>query len=65
MFSTYLRLRVPVWASTRDVIRATYGRMRPGARSHAHRSGRHSIICEMLQHHAHAQAVHERTLCKY
>ena len=60
MFSTYLRLRVPVWASTRDVIRATYGRMRPSARQHAHRSGRHSIIREMLGHHAAAQAVHER-----
>jgi hypothetical protein len=65
MFSTYLRLRVPVWASTREVIRATYGRMRPDARSHACRPGRHSIIREMLQHHTHAQAVHERTLCKY
>ena len=58
MFSTYLRLRVPVWASTREVIRATYGRMRPSARQHAHRPGRHSIIREMLQHHARAQEVH-------
>jgi hypothetical protein len=58
MFSTYLRLRVPVWASTRDVIRATYGRMRPGARTAANRAARHSIIREMLGHHARAQEVH-------
>ena len=62
MFSTYLRLRVPVWASTREVIRATYGRMRPSARQHAHRPGRHAIIREMLGHHAAAQAVHERAM---
>jgi hypothetical protein len=60
MFSTYLRLRVHTQASTREVIRALYGRMRPGARSHAHRSGRHSIIREMLGHHAAAQALHAR-----
>lgn len=60
MFATYLRLRVPVWASARDVIRALYGRMRPDARAHAHRAARHSIIREMLGYHARAQAVHER-----
>jgi hypothetical protein len=60
MFSTYLRLRVPVWASTREVIRATYGRMRPDARTWPHRAARHSIIREMLGHHAQAQNLHER-----
>ena len=60
MFSTYLRLNVPVWASTRAVIRATYGRLRPSARAHAHRAPRHAIIREMLGHHARAQALHER-----
>ena len=60
MFSTYLRLKQPVWASARDVIRATYGRMRLDARSRAHRAGRHAIIREMLGHHAAAQAVHAR-----
>ena len=59
MFSTYLRLNVPVWASTRAVIRATYGRLRPSARAHAHRAPRHAIIREMLGHHARAQALHE------
>lgn len=58
MFSTYLRLRVHTHASTRDVIRALYGRMRPDARAHGHRLARHSIIREMLQHHAHAQGIH-------
>lgn len=58
MFSTYLRLRLPVWASSREVIRALYGRMRPDARTHAHRAARHSIIREMLGHHAQAQNLH-------
>lgn len=58
MFSTYLRLRVHTHASARDVIRALYGRMRPDARTHAHRAARHSIIREMLGHHARAQNLH-------
>lgn len=62
MFSTYLRLKQPVWASARDVIRAIYGRMRPDARFRAHRAARHAIIREMLGHHAAAQAVHARAM---
>lgn len=58
MFSTYLRLKVHTHASARDVIRATYGRMRADARLRVHRPARHSIIREMLQHHAAAQALH-------
>ena len=60
MFATYLRLKVHTHASTRDVIRALYGRMRPDARARGHRSARHEIIREMLQHHAAAQALHAR-----
>jgi hypothetical protein len=60
MFSTYLRLRVHTQASTREVIRATYGRLRPDARAHWYRSGRHAIIREMLRHHAAAQALHAK-----
>jgi hypothetical protein len=60
MFSTYLRLRVHTHASAREVIRALYGRMRPESRAHSHRLARHSIIREMLAHHAAAQAVHAR-----
>lgn len=60
MYSTYLRLRVHTHASARDVIRALYGRMRPDSRRHAHRAARHSIIREMLGHHARAQDLHAR-----
>jgi len=60
MFSTYSRLRVHTHASAREVIRALYGRMRPDARVHAHRLARHSIIREMLTHHAAAQNLHYR-----
>jgi hypothetical protein len=60
MFSTYLRLRVHTHASAREVIRATYGRMRPGARAHAHRAARHAIIREMLGYHAQAQNLHAK-----
>ena len=60
MYSTYTRLRVPVWASARDVIRALYGRMRPDARQHGHRSARHAIIREMLGYHAQAQNLHAK-----
>ena len=58
MFGTYLRLKQPVWASSREVIRALYGRMRPDARFRAHRLARHSIIREMLDHHTKAQGLH-------
>ena len=58
MFSTYLRLKLPVWASSREVIRALYGRMRPDARQHGHKVARHAIIREMLGHHARAQNIH-------
>jgi len=60
MFSTYLRLNVPVWASSRDVIRATYGRLMPVARERAHRAPRQAILRDMLQHHAAAQDLHAR-----
>lgn len=58
MFNTYLRLRVHTHAGTREVIRALYGRMRPDARAWQHRAARHSIIREMLGHHARAQNLH-------
>lgn len=62
MFSTYLRLNVPIWASARDVIRATYGRLQPGARARAHRAARHAIIRDMLGHHAAARALYARAV---
>ncbi len=54
MFSTYLRLNLPVWASARDVIRATYGRLKPSARARVQR--------DMLAYHASAQALHARVM---
>jgi hypothetical protein len=60
MFSTYLRLNLPVWASEREVIRATYGRLRPDARTRAHRAPRHAILRDMLAQHAAAQNLHAR-----
>ena len=60
MFSTYLRLNLPVWATSRDVIRATYGRLKPSARARAHRGPRHAILRGKLGHHVAAQALHER-----
>jgi hypothetical protein len=62
MFSTYLRLNLPVWASARDVIRATYGRLKPSARARAHRDARHEILRDMLAHHTRAQALHARVM---
>ena len=60
MFSTYLRLKLPVWASSRDVIRATYGRLKPTARAREHRDARHAILRDMLAHHVSAQDLHAR-----
>jgi hypothetical protein len=56
----YNRLNVHTHAGPRDVIRALYGRMRPDARLYGHRPVRHSIIREMLGHHARAQALHAK-----
>ena len=60
MFSTYLRLNLPVWASEREVIRATYGRLKPAARARAHRDARQAILRDMLAQHAAAQDLHAR-----
>ena len=62
MFSTYLRLNLPVWATPRDVIRATYGRLKPSARARAHRGPRHAILRDMLGHHEAARALYERAM---
>lgn len=62
MFSTYLRLNLPVWATPRDVIRATYGRLKPSARARAHRDARHAILRDMLGQHEVARALYERAM---
>ena len=56
-FGTYLRLRLPVSASARAVIRATYGRLKPSARARVHRGPRHAILRDMLTYHARAKAM--------
>ena len=58
----YMRLNLPVWATSRDVIRATYGRLKPSARARAHRGPRHAILRDMLGHHAAAQVLYERVM---
>jgi len=60
MFSTYLRLNLHVLATSRDVIRATYGRMHPAAGQRQFRDARHSILRDMLGYHAQAQALAAR-----
>jgi hypothetical protein len=62
MFSTYLRLNLPVWATSRDVIRATYGRLNPHARGRDYRDLRHEILRDMLAYHAQARALHARAM---
>jgi hypothetical protein len=54
-FATYVRLGVPVSATSREVIRATYRRLAPHALTREHREGRHRILREMLEHHRHQQ----------
>ena len=58
----YMRLNLPVWATSRDVIRATYGRLKPSARARVHRDARHAILRDMLGQHAAAQALYERAI---
>lgn len=60
MFNIYLRFNLPVWASARDVIRATYGRVNTHARGREYRALRHEILRDMLAYHASAQSVHAR-----
>lgn len=52
MFSTYLRLRVPVWATPLQVIRAARKRLNPKAlRDPAMREHRRAFYCLMLGYH--------------
>lgn len=62
MFSIYLRLNLHVSATSREVIRATYGRLNPHARGRDYRELRHEILRDMLAHHASAQALYARAM---
>lgn len=54
---TYCRLRVPVWASDREVIRAAHRKLKRSARrSFAARAARHEFLRAMLAHHHNERA---------
>jgi len=56
MFGTYCRLNVAVYASAREVIRATRRRMNPEAlRDRSLRELRHARYREMLEYHRRSQ----------
>ena len=59
MFAIYLRFNLPVWATSRQVIRATHGRVNPHARGRDYRELRHEIYRDMLNHHTSAQALYQ------
>lgn len=58
-FATYCRLRVPVWAPDRDVIRAARKKLKRSSLRREHREARHAFLRSMLAHHRDEQA-----LCK-
>lgn len=53
---TYHRLRLPVWASNRTVIKAGLGKLKPVARrGRTHREARHAYLRELLAVHQSAR----------
>lgn len=51
-YSTYRRLRVPVWATDREVIAAALKKVRKAhRRRRASREGRHEYLRAILTHH--------------
>jgi hypothetical protein len=58
MFTTYLRLHLPVDANWRAVVRAAATRLAPHARSDASkRQERRDFYRTMLEHHARSQSL--------
>ena len=58
MFSTYQRLRLPVWASDREVIRAARKRIAVGHRTNpAKKDARWEFYRRILECHHDAQAL--------
>lgn len=56
--STYLRLRLPVWASEREVIRAARRKLKPTCRRSRHyREARHAYLRDILNCHREAGAL--------
>jgi len=63
MFSTYLRLNLPVSASGFDVVRATRRTLTKRFRTLRHwRTERHAIYRAMLRHHASARALYRNVM---
>jgi hypothetical protein len=61
MFGTYQRLRVPVWATNREVIKAANRKIkRECRRGLKYRGPRHAMYLALLEHHANA-----RNLCRH
>ena len=62
----YLRLRVPVWATDREVIKAAHRMIRKGARySREHRQARHRWLRGMILMHRDALRVYNHTVRGY
>lgn len=60
MYGTYCRLHVPVWATTREVIRAAQTKLMPRARySRQDRTARHAFYRTMLDYHAKARRLYD------
>ena len=54
LYSQYLRVQTRaggIAASNRELIKAVYSILAPGARSFKHRAARHSIIRQALEYH--------------
>jgi len=59
LYSQYLRVQTRaggIAASNRELIKALYSILAPGARSFKHREARHSIIRQALEYHRAAKA---------
>jgi hypothetical protein len=63
MYGTYCRLRVPVWASDMDVIRAARGKIaKHHRRGRATRGARHQFYRTMLDYHARASQTYDQAM---
>ncbi len=64
MFGTYERLNVPVWATSREVIKAASLKLKPAVRfSPQHRDARHRFYLTMLEYHDKARDIYKMVAC--
>jgi hypothetical protein len=59
-YSTYHRLRLHVNATSKQVLRALYKKLRPVALTRAQRMHRHAIARDVLECHCEARALYAR-----